>query len=293
MNSNSDKRSRSASVHVENPSSHEETRFNSSQMNKFHSAQITQRKQELASLHNGGFTMPNRGTFQPGPVLKAQLALSRSRFDLAPMSEEHKDHVERALSGTTASMHHNQVVTGVGMDLFGRMLRNVGKIKEANAAIEESNMARRLFNATGGAYSQQLAMKPLKTHANTVDGTESARLTVGINQGKSPHYNQDENSISLMTPSNLDETSHELQHARDHLHKDLDLHNPEHRIASELNAFTRQHHVSMDLTGRPPVNFEGRTPKQMAESYEGKTEKGYQGTLKTSLEAVRKWKNTP
>lgn len=264
-----------------------------SQMDEFHSAQIMQRKQELASLHNGGFTMPKRGTFQPGPVFKAQLALSRSRFDLAPMSENHKNHVELALAGTTASKSHNQVVKGVGMDLFGRMQRNVGKLKEANAAIEESNIARRLFNATGGTHSQQLAMKPLKTHAHTVEGTESARLTVGSSQGISPHYNQHENSISLMTPSNLDETSHELQHARDHLHKDLDLHNPEHRIASELNAFTRQDKVSKELTGRSPDTFEGRTAQKMAESYEGKTKKGYHGTLKTSLEAVQQWKKTP
>ncbi|MCI4671933.1 MAG: hypothetical protein MRZ79_27570 [Bacteroidia bacterium] len=92
-----------------------------------------------------------------------------------------------------------------------------------------------------------------------------------------------------MNPDQMDQTGHELQHAHDHLYGNLDLHNPDHRIASELTAFSRQAQVSRDLTGGLPPTFEGRSPAEMARSYEGKTDKGYTGTLASSLDAVRRW----
>lgn len=250
------------------------TQFSDTQMQRFFERQRSERNAELGRLSNG---FVSTSGVQPGPVIRGALGLMRSRFDVNADNDTDRDHIDLALSGGTRSMALNQVVAGVGMDLFGNMLRNVGRISQHNDVIDA-------FNRSGNT-GYRLAPR---WDPATVTGAEEARLRVGVNRGTSPHFDQNTTSISLMEPSALDQTAHELQHARDHLHGDLDLHTREHRLASELNAFTRQDLVSRQLTGGPPPNFEGRSPRQMAESYHGK--EGYPGTLDSSLESVRRFK---
>ncbi|MGS2717938.1 hypothetical protein ACVBE9_07190 [Eionea flava] len=252
------------------------TQFSDNQMGDFFARQRADRQAEVNRLSSGFVT--TSGAVQPGPVMRGALGLMRSRFDIQGGNEESRDHVEMALSGATQSMAHNQVVAGVGMDLFGRMMRNVGRITQQNAAREAFN--------SGTPPSMQLS---LRSDPSRAPDAENARLTVNINAGTAPHFNPQENSISLMTPSILDQTSHELQHARDHLHGDLNLNEPTHRLASELNAFTRQDEVAQQTTGLPPTTFAGRNPTQMAQSYHGKN--NYPGTLTKSIAAVRQFKD--
>jgi hypothetical protein len=150
--------------------------------------------------------------------------------------------------------------------------------------LKQDNFVRDLANASGSQY-----YTPVKHEwdPNKAINAESAKLKVGVNRAVSPHYSHEDNSISLMNPDQMDQTGHELQHARDQLHGDLDLGNPHHRLASELNAFTRQDLVARESTGASPQNFTGRTPQQMAESYHGKA--GYPGTLTQSLAEVERW----
>ena len=176
-------------------------------------------------------------------------------------------------------MTHNHLFAGVGNDLLGRMFRNVHRLEHDNFVRSLANMS----NPGSGSF------KP-KSDPTKAIGAENAKMSVGVNRAASPHYDPESNSISLMNPDQLDQTSHELRHGFDHTHGVLDLHDPSHRIASELNAFTQQDRVSRELTRQAPANFENRSPEQMARSYEGKVEKGYTGTLHSSLEAVRKWR---
>ncbi|MGZ3459210.1 MAG: hypothetical protein ACXU86_11995, partial [Archangium sp.] len=252
-------------------------RFTEEEENRFFERRKAERARELAGVNNG-FVMPNLGAVQPGPKGRAIFGLMQSRFDTSNVDESHRDHVEHAFSGATQSQSHNLLTSAVGGDLFGRMLRNVRR-----AGLEHQRR-------------QELAEKYPNSEINTqvrpdqLEDTESAKLNVGVNLGASPHYSHTSNSISLMNPGHLDETSHELRHAYDQIHGVLDLHKKDHRIASELNAFTQQNTVSRELSGRSPAIFQGRSPEQMARSYEGKVEKGYTGTLQKSLEAVEKWK---
>ncbi|WP_437972152.1 DUF4157 domain-containing protein [Sorangium sp. So ce260] len=249
--------------------------FTEEQLAAFHKKQSEERRRELDQL-NGGFVMG--GDYQPGPMLRGALGLFRSRFDLSEVPDEHRDQLERAFSGASRSKSHNKLVGAVGSDLLGRMFRNVHRLRW-------DNTVRALANMTNPG-SGDLRMRSDPTRAI---GAENARLSVGVNRATAPHYAHESNSISLMEPSQLDQTSHELRHAFDQTHGELDLFEPHHRIASELNAFTQQDAVYRELTGHSPPNFENRSPTEMAKSYEGKVAKGYTGTLESSLEAVKDW----
>lgn len=253
-------------------------RFTEEQMKIFYDRQKAERQAELQRLNNG-FIM--NGAFQPGSVFRGAIGLARSRFDLSEIQdEEQSDRIEETLSIGTRSHHLNQLVARVGMELFARMLRNVRRLNEDNRVREAANRSEPRFYRP---FSPQ-------TDPSRAVGAESARLKVKVNQGICPHYDYNQNEISLMTPSQMDQSAHELRHAYDHLHKDLDLSIKDHRIASELHAFTSQDIVSHELTGSSPQNFEGISPEEMARSYEGKDSKGYTGTLESSMESVRRWK---
>lgn len=256
------------------------SRFSEHQMQAFQQKQIQQRQQELQGISKG-FQTPHG--FSPGPVMKAKFALVQSRFDLSGVGEEHRDHVDSAMSGATHSMSMNQVVIGLGTTLLGNMMQNALRLKQ-------DNFVRDLANMSGSPYSRKFVhgMNPEKAV-----GAEVTRLKVVTQTGTSPHFDPETSTVSLMNPSHMDQTSHELQHAYDHLHGDLDLNNPKHRIASELNAFTRQDSVSRQTTGLAPPMFEGRSPRAMAQSYEGKTKKGYEGTLEESIKSVQSWQKRP
>ncbi|MCI4671932.1 MAG: hypothetical protein MRZ79_27565 [Bacteroidia bacterium] len=130
---------RSQSV-AENVESEAIQRFNISDedMDDFLNRRKEERQAEVDSLNNG-FVLGN--TYQPGPVHRGALGLVRSRFDLSEIENEaHADHVEQAISGRSGSHSMDQVSAGVGMDLFGRMLRNVGKLREDNLVRELANM---------------------------------------------------------------------------------------------------------------------------------------------------------
>jgi hypothetical protein len=259
----------------------EERTISAVQMDEFDRRRKEEREQELTGR---GFTMraanaPERVlAYQPGPVMRGAMDLARSRFDTSGVDPQHQDPVERAISGGTGSSALNDVSMRVGMHLFGRMLRNVGRLRQ-------DNWVRDLANIGGNPYSRPFTPRADPTRATDA---ESATLRIRTNAGVAPHYNHEENSVSLMMPEQMDQTGHELQHALDHLSGELDLSLPSHRLASEHNAFTRQHSVSSRLTGRPPANFEGRSPEQMARSYEGK--ESYPGTLDESQKAVEEWR---
>jgi hypothetical protein len=250
-------------------------RFTDEQMAAFQRAQIARRSAEVAGV-GGGFVM--HGAVQPGPHARGALGLMRSRFDLSGVGDEHQDSVEHAISGVTRSGSQNRLAVGVGMDLFGRMLRNVGRLRH-------DNFVRDLANQSGNPLVRPFA--PL-TNPNRAVGAEPSRLNIGTNLATAPHYDPATNSVSLMNPGQMDQTGHELQHASDHIHGDLDLANPDHRLASELNAFTTQDAVSQETTGAGPRNFEDRTPSEMARSYHGKD--GYPGTLDSSLASGAAWR---
>ena len=221
-----------------------------------------------------------KGLRDTGATAEGAFGLMRSRFDLAGVDDDHRAAVEHAFSSETGSASHNARTMSVANDLLGRMFRNAGRARA-------DNEWRDAFNRSGPAGSQQ--MRPLQDPSRAT-GAESARLRVGVSRGTAPHYDPEANAVSLMNPNELDQTAHEVQHAYDHIRGDLDLHEPTHRIASELNAFTQQHAVSHELNRAPPRNFEGRTPVEMARTYEGKTAKGYEGNLESSMDAVRQWR---
>jgi hypothetical protein len=252
-------------------------RFTEEEMDRFFERLKTERARDLAGVNNG-FVLPRRGGMQPGPRGRAIFGLMQSRFDTSDVGVSDRENIEQAFSGATRSPTHNALTSVVAADLIGRMLRNVRR-----AGLEYQS-------------KQELAERYPNSEIDTrvrpdqVEDSESAKLKVGVSRGASPHYSHTSNSISLMNPGELDQTSHELRHAYDQIHGVLDLHQKDQRIASELNAFTQQDTVARELTGRGPGTFEGRSPEQMARTYEGKVAKGYTGTLKTSLEAAEKWR---
>jgi hypothetical protein len=174
----------------------------------------------------------------------------------------------------TRSKSHNERTEAVASDLFGQMLHNVGRTAKHRINESRANMGDRPL---------------LPDHS----ALENPSAVLGVGYGSPgqiwtpPHYNPTTNEVWLTDAKRIDHAGHELQHAYDHIHGDLDLNEQSHRIASELNAFTQQQKVSLEATGTPPQGWERPTPQAMAESYHGK--KGYQGTLKQSLAAVAEW----
>ncbi|MCP5141739.1 MAG: hypothetical protein H6926_09045 [Chromatiales bacterium] len=114
-------------------------------------------------------------------------------------------------------------------------------------------------------------------------------LTMEYHPGIAPHYDPKANKVSVMMPGDASALGHEMQHAHDHLSRFLDLDDDHHKLHSEVRAFHAQGQISRELTGGDPKNWEGRSALQMARSYEGKTAKGYRGTLESSLDAVLQW----
>lgn len=106
-----------------------------------------------------------------------------------------------------------------------------------------------------------------------------------IEKGSQISYDPIKRKVSLLNTGHHDETAHEVQHHMDHVSKNINLFHPEERLASEFSAFTTQYQVHHEITGRSPKMFDGRSPKQMAESYLGK--RAYPGDLASSISAVR------
>ncbi|MCK6545932.1 mitochondrial inner membrane protease ATP23 [Myxococcota bacterium] len=100
------------------------------------------------------------------------------------------------------------------------------------------------------------------------------------------HYDPRTNTVALMDPRLEHYAAHELRHAYDHTHRKMDLHEPTHRLTSEVNAFGSQIKAAEELGVDPGLS--GRTAQQQARTYEGKP--GYPGTLESSAEAVRDWR---
>ncbi|MCB1735619.1 MAG: hypothetical protein H6981_02925 [Gammaproteobacteria bacterium] len=114
-------------------------------------------------------------------------------------------------------------------------------------------------------------------------------LTMEYHPGIAPHYDPKANKVSVMMPDDPSALGHELKHAHDHLSGFLDLTQDTHKLFSEVRAHAAQGLISKELTGDNPPNWEGRSALQMARSYEGKTQKGYRGTLESSEHAVLAW----
>jgi hypothetical protein len=214
--------------------------------------QRQERANDLAGLHHSGI------------VDARTRALLRTRIG----TPADQPGIGAMFSMATSSKSHDERTRTVASDLMGRMLRNVVSTGNLNAR------------------RRNLDMAPLGV--DDVPGNESARLGVEYHAGTAPHYAPGTNTISLMMNDQLDQAGHELQHAHDHIHGNLDLHEPSHRLHSEELAFAQQDRVSREDAGRPPQLFKGRTPDEMARSYEGK--KGYPGTLDESRDAVEEWR---
>jgi hypothetical protein len=221
---------------------------------KVEAAAAARRRGELAGMAGSGLAAAGRAN------------LRRTRFAVAPGTDEkHAGYIQQAFSGNSGSASHDRVTREIGDDLLAGMMRNA------------------LYR--GAVDASRPPTEPLPQ--NAAHDLGMAKLNIGVNQAVSPHYNPTTNSISLMMPERLDQTGHETQHAHDQIHGTLDLHDPRHRIASELNAHQQQSRVSREVTGGDPANWEGRSALQMARSYEGKEAKGYPGTLEESQRAVR------
>lgn len=94
------------------------------------------------------------------------------------------------------------------------------------------------------------------------------------------------NTITLSDPSRIPYAAHEIRHAHDQLTGRLDLRIPEHRLASEVHAFTTQQIVADELNIPSGIS---RSPVEQARTYEAKTSNVYPGTLETSFQAVQEW----
>lgn len=114
-------------------------------------------------------------------------------------------------------------------------------------------------------------------------------LTMEYNPGIAPHYDPSTNRVSVMMKDDPSALGHEMQHAHDHLSGFLDLTQNTHKLHSEVRAHQTQGRISQELTGSNPPNWEGRDALEMARSYVGKTSKGYEGTLESSLLSVQQW----
>lgn len=222
---------------------------------RFLEAAAKARRAELETKGNGSL------------VKEKTRKLLGTRLHVDPKLEQH-------FTMETKSKSHNERTQAVASDLFGRMLHNVGRT--ATHRINESRA--------------KMGDRPLLPDHSAL---ENPSAVLGVGYGSPgpiwtpPHYNPTTNEVWLTEAKRIDHAGHELQHAYDHIHGDLDLNEPSHRIASELNAFTQQQKVSLEATGTPPEGWVHRTPQAMAESYHGK--KTYPGTLKQSLAAVAEW----
>lgn len=116
---------------------------------------------------------------------------------------------------------------------------------------------------------------------------KSRELRIEHDPAVAPHYSPLEHKVSLMSPRNMDETGHEMQHAVDMMSGAISRSNPKEKLHSELRAFTAQEKIHQELhqTSASPPLFENRTPQEMAASYHGKD--SYPGTLKGSEEIVK------
>jgi hypothetical protein len=120
-----------------------------------------------------------------------------------------------------------------------------------------------------------------------------ARLDVVHHSGASPHFDPETHRVSLNETDRLHYAGHELQHAYDHIHGDLNLNDRDQRLHSELNAHRQQRRVADEahehLEWRSYPDDQVIGADEQAASYVGKVAKGYTGTMQSSAAAVRDW----
>ncbi|GAA5783801.1 hypothetical protein [Chitiniphilus shinanonensis] len=122
-----------------------------------------------------------------------------------------------------------------------------------------------------------------------------SRLKVGSSGGEGAaenFYDPTANKVKLFDSKQLPFATHELRHAYDHLTQKLDLNTPEHRLASEFNAFSSQQKTADELKVSSGFQL---APLAQAKTYEQKTKLRdvYPGTVESSIAAVEKWQQTP
>jgi hypothetical protein len=108
-----------------------------------------------------------------------------------------------------------------------------------------------------------------------------------VKQSSSNFYAPKSDSVHLVDPSNLPYAAHELRHAYDQATGKMDLSQPAHRLASELNAFGSQVKAAAELGIASGIS---RTPLEQARTYEGKDPVNYPGTIESSQAAVAEWR---
>jgi hypothetical protein len=242
----------------------------------------------------------------------------------------HIDRMQRMFSLSSGSASHDALARSVGTDLLGNMLSNVRTIGRANQTrLGEGMLGTDRAKAVpigDGAYRSRWGGDGSFILSDGVDergGFDSGRdgpswrsvplgapggavadrapvqwglhshLDVQHSTGESPHFAPVTHILSLNETDRLHYGGHELQHAHDHIHGDLDLNTPEHRLHSELNAHRQQRQVATEagetLEWRSyPHNLVIGADAQAA-SYVGKVSKGYTGDMASSAAAVGAW----
>jgi hypothetical protein len=251
------------------------------------------------------------------------------RMEQARMA--HINRLRQMFSLNSGSAGHDARTREVGADLLGNMFRNVQTLGTANQArlergaepVERETLVRdartgalrskwgnasRLVEddsaaAGQGSASGQYGPSWRTSPPGVPDGARHdrapvqrglfARLDVVHHSGTSPHFDPETHRVSLNETDRLHYAGHELQHAYDHIHGDLNLNDRDQRLHSELNAHRQQRRVADEahehLEWRSYPDDQVIGADEQAASYVGKVAKGYTGTMQSSAAAVRDW----
>ncbi|CAN5757323.1 hypothetical protein BH09PSE5_BH09PSE5_05570 [soil metagenome] len=166
-----------------------------------------------------------------------------------------------------------------------RLTLRIGEKKLANMLARNAK-AQRIMSRVDVAHEYALRAEAVLRRLGADGSPQSTRLVIALAQvGNS--FAPKESKVNLIDPSQLPYAAHELRHGFDHTTEKMDLNRPEHRLASELNAFGSQQQTADELGVASGIT---RTPLQQARTYEGKDDVNYPGTVESSQAAVRVWK---
>lgn len=216
----------------------------------FLTRQVTARKQSLAAMQNTG--------------------LVASRTQQLKMSTISWGAGTEGLAAPSQSAHFNTIKSRLGDKGLETMFKRNARVKPLMDRI--------------GDHPDAIKPERIVSHFAESSG-RFGKLKVNRHPSTNA-FNWSQNEISLIDPTNEHYAAHEMRHAYDHHFGKLDMTIPEHRLTSELNAFGTQIKVATELG--VDAGLSGRSALEQARTYEGKP--SYPGTLDSSFETVRKWK---
>ncbi|TJZ73184.1 hypothetical protein [Chitiniphilus eburneus] len=195
------------------------------------------------------------------------------------------DHAQH-LASPTGSPHLELIKEKLGDIGLGRMFQRQKMVHEQAETMRGQDFSKKDI---GDMIPKRMAQ--LGNNQNSPVSRLKVESSGGVGAAEN-FYDPTANKVKVFDSRLLPFATHELRHAYDHLTQKLDLNNPEHRLASEFNAFSSQQKAANEL--HVPSGFQ-LPPLDQAKTYEQKTKLRdvYPGTVESSLAAVKKWQQTP